>query len=382
MYLIAPDAERNVAVYLEFPESAREHDRATDNTNEHNHPTTTQQPPQKQIMAGLVLVTALAGAAFFLAQHSWFQSMSMGPLTLAIVLGIVIGNTVLRSQPAILVDGVLLAKGPLLRLGIILYGFGITFQQISAVGANGVLLDAVMIASTFMLAQLVGRRWMKMEKETTILIGAGASICGAAAVLATEPVVKGRSDQVSVAVATVVIFGTISMFLYPLVYPLLAMTEHQFGIYVGSTVHEVAQVVAAGQAIGTEAANSAIIEKMVRVMMLAPFLLILANVRLPSSHNTNAGAAKKEKQKLVIPWFAVLFLVAAAVNSVIAMPAIASDAIRHIDLFLLSMAMTALGLSTQISAVRRAGLRPLVLAGCLFAFLSLGGYVLNRLFIG
>ena len=343
--------------------------------------TTTQQPPQKQIMAGLVLVTALAGAAFFLAQQSWFQSMSMGPLTLAIVLGIVIGNTVLRSQPAILADGVLLAKGPLLRLGIILYGFGITFQQISAVGANGVLLDAVMIASTFMLAQLIGRRWMKMEKETTVLIGAGASICGAAAVLATEPVVKGRSDQVSVAVATVVIFGTISMFLYPLVYPLLGMTEHQFGIYVGSTVHEVAQVVAAGQAIGTEAANSAIIEKMVRVMMLAPFLLILANVRLPS-RNANAGAAKKEKQKLVIPWFAVLFLVAAAVNSVIAMPAMASDAIRHIDLFLLSMAMTALGLSTQISAVRRAGVRPLMLAGCLFAFLTLGGYVLNRLFIG
>jgi uncharacterized integral membrane protein (TIGR00698 family) len=342
---------------------------------------TTTQPPQKQIIAGLVLVTAIAGAAFFLAQQSWFQSMSMGPLTLAIVLGIVIGNTVLRSQPAILADGILLAKGPLLRLGIILYGFGITFQQISAVGANGVLLDAVMIASTFMLAQLIGRRWMKMEKETTILIGAGASICGAAAVLATEPVVKGRSDQVSVAVATVVIFGTISMFLYPLVYPLLGMTEHQFGIYVGSTVHEVAQVVAAGQAIGTESANSAIIEKMVRVMMLAPFLLILANVRLPS-RNANAGAAKKEKQKLVIPWFAVLFLVAAAVNSVIAMPAMASDTIRHIDLFLLSMAMTALGLSTQISAVRRAGVRPLMLAGCLFAFLTLGGYVLNRLFIG
>jgi len=91
--------------------------------------------------------------------------MSMGPLTLAIVLGIVVGNTVLRNQPATLADGLLLAKGPLLRLGIILYGFGITFQQISAVGANGVLVDAIMIASTFALAQLIGRRWMKMEKK-------------------------------------------------------------------------------------------------------------------------------------------------------------------------------------------------------------------------
>lgn len=341
----------------------------------------TTEPPKKQIVPGIALVAALAGAAFILAQQAWFQSMSMGPLTLAIVIGIVAGNTVLRNQPAMLADGILLAKGPLLRLGIILYGFGITFQQISAVGANGVLLDAIMIASTFGLAQLIGQRWMKMEKETAILIGAGASICGAAAVLATEPVVKGRSDQVSVAVATVVIFGTISMFLYPLVYPLLGMTEHQFGIYVGSTVHEVAQVVAAGQAISTEAANSAIIEKMVRVMMLAPFLLILANVRLPS-RRANVDSAKKERQKLVIPWFAVLFLVAAAVNSVISMPAMATDVIRYADLFLLSMAMTALGLSTQMSAIRRAGIRPLILAGCLFTFLTVGGYILNRLLIG
>ena len=337
--------------------------------------------PKKQIVPGLALVALMAGAAFVLAQQSWFQSMSMGPLTLAIVLGIVAGNTVLRNQSAILADGIFLAKGSLLRLGIILYGFGITFQQVSAVGANGVLLDAIMIASTFALAQLIGRRWMKMEKETAILIGAGASICGAAAVLATEPVVKGRSDQVSVAVATVVIFGTISMFLYPLMYPLLGMTEHQYGIYVGSTIHEVAQVVAAGQAISTEAANSAIIEKMVRVMMLAPFLLILANIRLPN-RSINAGLGKKERQKLVIPWFAVLFLVAAAVNSVIAMPAMATNAIRHVDLFLLTMAMTALGLSTQMSAIRRAGLRPLILAGCLFAFLTIGGYILNRLLIG
>jgi uncharacterized integral membrane protein (TIGR00698 family) len=355
--------------------TAKQHAAITDTTD------ITTEIPKKQIVPGLALAAALAGAAFVLAQQSWFQSMSMGPLTLAIVLGIVVGNTVLRNQPATLADGLLLAKGPLLRLGIILYGFGITFQQISAVGANGVLVDAIMIASTFALAQLIGRRWMKMEKETVILIGAGASICGAAAVLATNPVVKGRSDQVSIAIATVVIFGTISMFLYPLMYPLLGMTEHQYGIYVGSTVHEVAQVVAAGQAISTEAANSAIIEKMVRVMMLAPFLLILANVRLPN-RKTHAGVGKEERPKLIIPWFAALFLVVAAVNSVVAVPAVATDAIRHIDLFLLSMAMTALGLSTQVSAIRRAGLRPLILAACLFAFLTVGGYILNRLLIG
>ncbi|RVR65717.1 putative sulfate exporter family transporter, partial [Citrobacter freundii] len=103
-------------------------------------------------------------------------------------------------------------------------------------------------------------------------------ICGAAAVLATEPVVKAEASKVTVAVATVVIFGTIAIFLYPAMYPLLAhwFSPETYGIYIGSTMHEVAQVVAAGHAINPDAENAAVIAKMLRVMMLAPFLILLA----------------------------------------------------------------------------------------------------------
>lgn len=117
-----------------------------------------------------------------------------------------------------------------------------------------------------------------LDRHTSRLIGAGSSICGAAAVLATEPVVKAEASKVTVAVATVVIFGTIAIFLYPAMYPLLAhwFSPETYGIYIGSTMHEVAQVVAAGHAINPDAENAAVIAKMLRVMMLAPFLILLA----------------------------------------------------------------------------------------------------------
>lgn len=115
-----------------------------------------------------------------------------------------------------------------------------------------------------------------------MLIGAGSSICGAAAVLATEPLLKADASIVAVAVSTVVVFGTLVILAYPWLYQLnahmqwLSFTQETFGIYTGSTLHEVAQVVATGHAIGLDAENAAVITKMIRVMMLAPFLLLLS----------------------------------------------------------------------------------------------------------
>src|SRR5690606_32374158 len=143
-------------------------------------------------------------------------------------------------------------------------------------------------------------------RETSMLIGAGSAICGAAAVIAAEPVVRAQPHKVSVAVATVVVFGTLGMFLYPWLYPYLGLGEHAFGVYAGSTIHEVAQVVVAGRAVGEAAGSAAVIEKMLRVMLLAPFLLLLSS-RL--SREANAGSG--EKAGIVIPWFAVLFVAVA-----------------------------------------------------------------------
>ncbi|WP_397473411.1 YeiH family protein [Pusillimonas sp.] len=322
------------------------------------------------LAAGLALTAALAAAAILLAQTSWLVQAGVSALTLAIVLGMVAGNSFFPAIAVRTGAGVDFSKNILLRAGIVLFGFRITFQDIAQVGWSGVLVAALVVGCTFMLAVLVGTRVFRLDKQTSMLIGAGSAICGAAAVMAAEPVVKGHAHNVAVAVATVVVFGTVSMFAYPFLYPLLGMTEQAFGIYVGSTIHEVAQVVAAGAAVSDAVASTAVIEKMIRVMMLAPFLVLLS---LAIARKTGGAAGGR----VVVPWFAVWFVAAAGINSLQIVPAPVVQGILHLDAVLLAMAMAALGLRTRIASLREAGLRPILLAALLFIFLVLGGYGIN-----
>ncbi|MDO8039718.1 YeiH family protein [Janthinobacterium sp. SUN137] len=336
-----------------------------------------------RLLPGLLLSGVIAWGAIALGKLEWMQSHGMSALTLAIMLGIVLGNSVYGRLAPTCGAGVAFSKQTLLRLGIILYGFRLTFQDIGQVGLAGIAIDALVLASTFGLAMFLGTKVFKLERNSAILIGAGSSICGAAAVMATEPVVKGRSEDVTVAVSTVVVFGTIAIFLYPLLYrwnlgwQVLGATPTAFGVYIGSTVHEVAQVVAAGKSIGQEAANAAVIAKMVRVMMLAPFLVILSAVLARSKARSGNGGHDKAA-KLAIPWFAFIFIGVVAFNSLGLLPASMVATITDIDTALLAMAMAALGLTTHMSAIRRAGIKPLLLAGLLFCWLIAGGAAINH----
>ncbi|MGZ5202304.1 MAG: YeiH family protein [Telluria sp.] len=333
-----------------------------------NAPTRTSQ-----FAIGLMLAGAIAAAGIYAAGLAPVKHLGISALTLAIVIGIALGNTVFPRIAPVSAEGVEFAKAKLLRLGIILFGFHITFQDIAQIGWAGVLIDVLVITATFTLAVQLGTRVFGLDRQTAMLIGAGSSICGAAAVLATEPVVRGQAHKVSVAVATVVIFGTLGMFIYPLLYPHLGLTETGYGLYAGSTIHEVAQVVVAGRSVSEHAAAFAVIEKMLRVMMLAPFLVILS-----SRMSEEGQAGTTAKRKIAIPWFAVLFIVAAGVNSLHVLPARLVDAILAVDTVLLAMAMAALGLRTHVGAIKQAGAKPILLASILFAFLMTGGYVINR----
>ena len=323
---------------------------------------------------GILLVGSIAVVALEAAGLPSVQHLGLSALTLAIVLGMTVGNTVFTRLAVHTATGVDFSKNILLRTGIVLYGFRVTFQQIAGVGWEGILIDAVMVSLTLLLAVQLGKRLFGLDEQSSILIGAGSAICGAAAVMATEPVVRGQAHKVSVAVATVVVFGSVSMFGYPLLYPYLHLSEQAYGVYVGSTVHEVAQVVAAGKSVSDAAASTAVIEKMLRVMMLAPFLLILSSY-------AQSGAKAEGRPRIVIPWFAVLFIAASAVNSMQLLPAALVGVLVQVDNVLLAMAMAALGLRTHAGAIRQAGVKPLMLATMLFAFLTIGGYVVNRLVI-
>ncbi|HIH9827755.1 TPA: YeiH family protein [Klebsiella pneumoniae] len=323
---------------------------------------------------GLALTAALTGAALWAGSFPAITGAGFSALTLAILFGMVVGNTVYPKiwQPCD--GGVIFAKQHLLRLGIILYGFRLTFAQIADVGVSGILIDVLTLSSTFFIACFLGQKVFGLDKHTSWLIGAGSSICGAAAVLATEPVVKAEASKVTVAVATVVIFGTIAIFLYPAMYPLLAhwFTPETYGIYMGSTMHEVAQVVAAGHAVSPDAENAAVIAKMLRVMMLAPFLLFLA-----ARVKQLTPAGNGEKSKITIPWFAIMFILVAVFNSFHLLPKAVVDMLVTLDTVLLAMAMAALGVTTHVSALKKAGAKPLLMALMLFVWLIVGGGVIN-----
>ena len=337
---------------------------------------TSARVPQdvKRFIPGVALAGAIAFAAAALGNVPAVADLGLGALTLAIIVGIAIGNTFYPSLHSRCDEGVQFAKQKLLRLGIILYGFRLTFQQVMDVGLSGVVIDVVMLTSTFLLASYIGSRLMGIDRKTSWLIGAGSSICGAAAILATEPVIKAEPSKVTVAVATVVIFGTLAIFLYPMMYPLLAhwFSPDSYGIFIGSTMHEVAQVVAAGHAISPEAENAAVIAKMLRVMMLAPFLIFLA-----ARVKQLAPAGSAQTGKITIPWFAVLFIMVAVFNSFHLLPGALVQALITLDTVLLAMAMAALGLTTHVSALKKAGAKPLVMALILFIWLIVGGGAIN-----
>lgn len=325
---------------------------------------------------GLLLVFSITCIALGLERLGWGQSIGFSALTLAIVLGMIVGNFFYTPIANSCFKGVTLAKGKILRLGIILYGFRLTFQQIANVGITGIIIDAIMLSSTFFLTLWLAIKVFKMDKDSAILIGSGCGICGAAAIMATEPLLKSEAHKVTVAVAVVVIFGTLGIFLYPFLYHLnwFGLNSSQFGIYIGASVHEVAQVVAAGKSINQEVANNAVIVKMIRVMMLAPFLLLLS-FYLSKSNKT----ADAQSSKISIPWFALWFILIAGFNSFNWLPENIVHGLILLDTWLLAMAMAALGVTTHFAAIRHAGARPIILGGVIFLWLVVGGALLSQL---
>ena len=354
-----------------------------------------------RLLPGLALSAALAAVAIWLGTSGWLQAHGMSALTVAIVLGIVLGNTVYPLVAASTGAGVGFSKQTLLRAGVILYGLRLTLHDIGQVGFSGVLIDALLLSSTFGLALVLGTRLFGLDRPTALLIGAGNAICGAAAVMATEPLLRAKAEHVTIAISTVVVFGTLAIFLYPALYELnqhwhlLPAGSRAFGIYAGSTIHEVAQVFAAGRSISVDTANTAVITKMVRVMMLAPFLIALSawlarksagkngghsGANSAGTHGADSGAnTAAGPRRLTIPWFAFAFIGMVVFNSLALLPHAVVGTAIDVDTFLLAMAMGALGLTTHLSAIRRAGIKPLLLGAVLFVWLVGGGALINSL---
>lgn len=328
---------------------------------------------------GLLFVALFATIATGISMIPAVRSTGMSPLIIGVLISMVYGNTLRKNLPQKWLMGIIYSTKFVLRAAIIFYGFRITFQEIESVGMEGLLQSVVMVTSTFLIGSFVGIKILKMDRDMALLTSSGSAVCGAAAVLATESVLRSDPFKSVIAVSTVVLFGTLSMFIYPLFYSVeaLSFTPETYGIYIGGSVHEVAQVVVSGNAISETAADTGLIVKMTRVMLLAPLLVILSLVLLNSVKKNEKNAKKKA---VFIPYFIFGFIAVAIFNSFDLLPRSVVENINIADTFLLTMAMCALGMETNFSKFREAGSKPVVLAFVLFIWLIVGGYFFTGIF--
>lgn len=335
------------------------------------------------MILGVLLVAILAGIAYFIAKIPAIEDLGISPLIIGIVLGMALTHTPASKIIHKWKEGIVFSAKKILRFAIIFYGFNLTFQLIASVGLAGLSVSIIMLVSTLVIGIVLGTKIFGLDRDSSILVAAGSAVCGAAAVLATEGTLKSEPYKAAMAVGTVVLFGTAAMFLYPILMKaglLGHMTDAQYGIFAGGSIHEVAQVVAAGSGVSAHAEEVAVTVKMIRVMMLAPMLIVIG-IWIAKSAATVGGVngSKPEKGsiKKIIPWFAIGFIIVAGFNSLDLLPVTTVSSIRIADQFLLAMAMTALGLETHVSKFIQAGIKPLVLALILFAWLFFGGIAIT-----
>ena len=353
---------------------------------------------------GFLFVALFAAAVTQISALPAISRLGLSSLIIGIAAGVVYGNVVREAMPESWAAGVNFAARRLLRIAVAFYGLRISFQEIATVGVQGFFVSATIVVVTLVVGTWLGTRVLKLDREEALLTAAGSAICGAAAVLAFESTLQSKPHKSAIAVGTVVLFGTLSMFLYPalLRVGLIHLDTVGTGLFFGGTIHEVAQVVGAASAISPEATHIATIVKMTRVLMLVPVLLVLtvwlarrdaaAHKATPSSnpshsdaaHAVHNAASHTVKRKIAVPWFALGFLALVGVNSLHLLPDSAVHSINALDTFALTMAMTALGIETRFAQIRQAGPRALVFGLGLYVWLIAGGlgitYLAERLF--
>lgn len=314
------------------------------------------QSPRLRPLPGLVAVFLIAALATVAQRLSGVQGLS--PLILAMVAGIFWRN--LGHVPPIFTPGIAFSMRQVLRIAIIFLGFQLSFWQLAEIGVHGGITIITTLIGTFFFTIFVGRL-LGIEKGLSQLIAVGTSICGASAILAANSVTRNSDEDTAYAIACVTVFGSLSMILFPFFDGLIGLSNGDYGLWAGATIHEVAQAVAAAVQGGDVAGQTGTVAKLSRVLLLAPMILIMGLFHTRES-GTSGGPT--------IPWFVFGFFAMALVGT--ALPGVETirPAFAFLSTFLLTMAITAMGLQTDLSQLRAKGLRPLGLAALAWLFIS------------
>ena len=329
---------------------------------------TTSTTPEKSannILAnyapGLILVAVVTASAYGL-RHIPFAS-HLSPMISAIFVGMLFANVVGINASA--AAGISLSGKRLLRLAVALLGLQISFAQLGDIGWRGVGFAAFGLSATYLFTLWMGRL-LGVNRQLVHLLAAGTSVCGASAIAAANAVTGADDEDVAYAVACITLFGTIAMFLFPFMTLVTGISDRAYGLWVGLSVHEVAQVVGAGFQGGDMAGEVAVVTKLARVMMLAPLIICLSFFLSRAPKQT----ADKGQKVPLVPFFVVGFVMLAVVNSLGLLAEVVREPIVSATPVLLAAAMAALCLGTSVSKLKQHGLPPLLLAGIASVFIA------------
>jgi uncharacterized integral membrane protein (TIGR00698 family) len=309
---------------------------------------TASRPALSSLWPGLLASSVVAIAAAFLADHYG------GPVMLfALLLGMAMNflSDVERCHP-----GVQFASKTVLRLGVAMLGFRITLQQIAALGWKPVALVIALVTLTILASIWLARR-MGFEGRFGLLTGGATAICGAsaaAAISAALPPDPQKERNTLFTIIGVSTLSTLAMIIYPALIQLLRLDHVHYGMFIGATIHDVAQVVGAGYAISPEAGDTATVVKLMRVAMLLP--VILATTLVIRSKGSGEG-----ERPPILPWFLAMFLALVAANSLLPVPAAIQEAGGTASRWCLVTAIAALGIRTQFKEMLDIGWKPVAL---------------------
>lgn len=324
------------------------------------------------ILPGLALACALGLGAYLLGT---LVPVVGGPV-FGILLGVLLGAVLRGREPltTTLSPGTSFAAKKVLQAAVVLLGLRLSLGQVVQIGWQTlpVMLGTLVLALTG--GALLGR-WLGVPRQIRTLVTVGTGICGASAIATVSAVTGASGAAVAVSVAVIFAYNALAVLLFPLAGHALGLSQEGFGLWAGTAINDTSSVVAAATIYGAVATSTAIVVKLTRTLMIIP---IAVGESIAAARREGGQAGGMSFSRLV-PTFLVLFLVAAAVNSLGWVPTSWAGPVGELAAYLTTVALTAIGLGTPIKAVREAGWRPLALGGLLWVLVALSSLVLMRL---
>lgn len=294
------------------------------------------------------------------------------PLVGSAVPGAVIGAVIaLTVKPGVrFAPGLKYGTTFVLQCSVVLLGAQLSIGEAARVGVSSLPVMLGTLAACLGAAQVYGRL-MKVPGDLRTLIGVGTGICGGSAIAAVSPVIEAASTDVGYAISTIFLFNITAVLVFPLLGHALGMSQQSFGLFAGTAVNDTSSVVATATTYGAVATSHAVVVKLVRTLMIIPICLGLAALtarRQRPAGGTAPNSARMSPRRVfrLVPWFLIGFVLVAAVNSTGIVPAGAHGPLRHASVFMVAVALSAIGLSTNVAALRKAGPRPLLLGALLW----------------